>query len=665
MTPKLPSIPRFHLPPLAYGATPKDVLDDIDRVAAESKLLRRPYTPPTPLLPGKLVDAVGAWFPAMFEYDGHARDFPPPWTDQQCSVIREERHRYKHYLEHQREMWALLNATTLALVEELKPALPAIAASRRLEPIFLAPLYQLLPDPARVVELIFEIMLEGPYREGGFMIPVANHLLNNLARITGGRPDYNEPYDPSDYTLPGRSSLAPDKMVDAYLSGSPFELLLKHQVPVKWRTEDRMAHTHILGGPKAGKTTLLKRIIMNDLVASFDPPYDMTSNDTASLVIIDPHSDLVRTFARSDLGIQDRLILIDPRDTRHPPALNIFDIKRERLKQYDTDIREQITASALQTFNYVLSGLGVTLTGKQDTLFDYVTQLMLFIPEVKDRNATVDDMIALMHDKSAYKDVIAAAPPELRDFFEDDFDTTIYSGTKEEIRYRLRKLVAIPAIKRIFTSPVTKIDFYDLLNRGSVILIDTAREFLVDRSPMFGRCMISMVLQAIMERAAILNEEDRRPTYLVVDEASAYFDTNIEDLLHETRKFRCGVIIAHHDLTKAPIGLQASLESSTFMKFAGNVSSRDAHPMAGEMRTTREFLLSQPPYHFAAHFKGITPHAVTLNPAPLVTLPQLSEDAYQAFLTRNRERVSYGPQDIPARDPASPQPPDEEISETW
>src|SRR3546814_795277 len=113
---------------------------------------------------------------------------------------------------------------------------------------------------------------------------------------------------------------------------------------------------HVIGGTNAGKTTLIENLILHDL-QSIDPP---------TIVLIDPHSDLVRRLTHADLGIEDRLIIIDPRDTKFPPALNIFALNRERMGEYDETTREQVTAGVIQTFNYLFGGLtNLSLTGKQ------------------------------------------------------------------------------------------------------------------------------------------------------------------------------------------------------------------------------------------------------------------------------------------------------------
>ncbi len=87
---------------------------------------------------------------------------------------------------------------------------------------------------------------------------------------------------------------------------------------------------HVVGGSGAGKTTLLQNLILHDL----------HSEDRPALIIIDSQGDLINKISRlalfdpDDGPLAGRLVLISPKDIKHPPAVNIFDVNRERLGSY-------------------------------------------------------------------------------------------------------------------------------------------------------------------------------------------------------------------------------------------------------------------------------------------------------------------------------------------
>ena len=492
---------------------------------------------------------------------------------------------------------------------------------------FTIPLVNTLPEAPLLVDKIYGTFAEQKYADRGLFTGIADKLYRNLCKVSGRDPavESNRPFK---YASDGSLSLS--EIIASYLGGTPLEELFNFPVPLKLTHEERFSHMHIVGGTGAGKTTLIERLILHD-IAGDDPP---------SLVIIDPHSDLIRKLSRANLGIEDRIIIIDPRDIEHPPALNVFSLNKERLKGYDEATKEQVTAGVIQTFDYLFSGLiGADLTAKQGVFFRYVARLMLALPDTMGRDATILDMMKLMSDDTPYLNAIASLPPIPREFFERDFRSKTFVQTKEQIRYRLQAILENPTIARLFTSPSTKLDLFTEMNRGASILVDTAKDFLKGASSNFGRIFVSMVLQAVLERAAI-PAKDRKATFLFVDEAASYFDSNIDDLLTEARKYRCGLVLAHQYLDQASSSLRASLAANTATKFASGLSASDARAMAHEMRTTPDFIQGQPRLQFAAHIRNVTPQAVSIPNQPVGALPTLSDDAFAALMERNRQRVS-------------------------
>ena len=174
-----------------------------------------------------------------------------------------------------------------------------------------------------------------------------------------------------------------------------------------------------------------------------------------------------------------------------------------------------------------------------------------------------------------------------------------------------------------------------------MILIDTAKDFLKDNSGNYGRIFIALVLQAIMERAA-LPEEERRATYLIVDEAHEYFDQNIDDLLTQVRKYKLGCVFAHQYLGQCSVQLRASLAANTAIKLASGVSMNDARALAPDMRCSTEFILAQPKLQFATYVRGITKEAIPLSiePGRLQSEPRMSDRVYKKFVEMNRARVA-------------------------
>lgn len=581
-----------------------------------------------PYIPEKIDDVLLRVLIGLLEMEPQIWDLPEPnihrLSMKEFIEYRNLLHSKQYFFANKERILGLLRGGLIRLVYGPIEQLPELEAPSP----FTIPLIYAIPEPRLTVSKIWGTL--GDYYESDLFVEVTRKLYTNMC-IASGR-DPNEPNSKRPLISPDESKLPLNELVDTYLSGTPFHQAFTMRVPLKFTYKHRMSHMHILGGTDAGKTTLIENLIAHDLKSPEQP----------TVILIDPHSDLVGRLIKADLGIEDRLVYINPRDTEHFPALNIFAINRERFSSYDHTTQEQITAGVIQTFNYLFGGLtNLALTGKQDVFFRYVARLMLSLPDTEDRNATILDMLALMRDKAPYQNAINALPDIHQEFFRTDFMAKTFDGTKEQIRYRLQAIIENPTMARLFTSEETKIDLFTEMNRGSVILVDCAKDFLKENASTFGRLFIALVLQAALERAAI-DEEKRKPTFLYVDEAASFFSSNIDDILTEARKYKMGLILGHQHLDQAVGSLKSSLHANTSIKMVGKPSAGDATVMAREMRTTAEFILDQPQYHFAAHIRNVTPQAVSIPISPVRHL-LLSGERFAALIERNRKKVSVPP----------------------
>lgn len=571
--------------------------------------------------------------------------FEPSLSLKEMVELRDALRRKEHFHANEERILGLLGDCAVGILEHIAELLP-----EALDPSpFTIPLVYALPDPKKLIDNLYATLWQDRYVDAGLFVAVTRRMHFNLCAASGIQ---NTQEPERAFKLPSQNPAPLGEIVETYLDETPFIELFKVPVPLKLTHAERFSHMHIVGGSGAGKTQLLQNLILNDL----------TSDDPPALVIVDSQGDLIDKIshlALFDGALRDRLVLITPKEIDHPPALNIFDINRSRLGAYDAVSKEQVTAGVIETFDYLFSGLiGADLTAKQGVFFRYIARLMLALPETMGRSATILDLMNLMDDPEPYQAAIQSLPELQRQFFVRDFVSKpgrkgTFDQTREQIRYRLQALIENPTLARLFTSPSTRIDLFEELNRGSIILVDTARDFLKGSSSHFGRIFIALTLQAVLERAAI-PEERRKPAFLIVDEAADYFDSNIDDLLTEARKYKLGCVFAHQYLDQCTQSLRASLAANTAIKMAAGVSTSDARALAPDMRTTPDFILSQPRLHFACHIRNVTPQAVSIPIAAgkMEQEPRLSAEAYQELRRRNRERVSLPEQRQPPPEPS-------------
>ena len=526
--------------------------------------------------------------------------------------------------------------------ETLFAALPdsCFTAPWAAEGAFEVPLIELVDDPAEMVRVLMAMPFEADAKHYDLFKRLRAQVGMNL-KAASGLP-LHEDWFPQGTKFVGpadQKNKTPAQLADIYLAHTPFRELLDTPVPFHLAEQVRFEHCHIVGGTGHGKTQLLQRLIHADLVKA--------QTQRQSVVVIDSQGDLINRLSRLSLfspeernNLADRLVLIDPADVEHPPALNLFDAHLDRLADYRPVDRERVLNGVVEVYeNFFGDLLGAELTQKQGVVFKYLARLMLAIP-----GATIHTLIQLMENSKPYVEYMGQLEGSARFFFETEFFDPSFNQTKRQIQRRLWGVLSTPAFERMFAQTANKLDLFQALQDGKIILINTAKDLLKQEgSQLFGRFFIGLLSQAILERST-LDPEDRTPTMVYVDEAQEYFDENIETILNQARKYRTGITMAHQAIDQLAPRLRDVMAANTSMKCAGGVSAKDARALSSELHTDVEFIESmkrrQGKSEFAVWIRNQTPRAIRLT-VPLGFLerqPILAEEEYQALLEENRRR---------------------------
>ena len=326
---------------------------------------------------------------------------------------------------------------------------------------------------------------------------------------------------------------------------------------------------HIVAGSGHGKTQTLQSLILRDL--------HKVARGDASIIVMDSQSDLINTIASlnvfaPDQPLADRLVLIDPTDLEWPVALNLFDAGLERLDQYGALERERLTNSILELYDFVLGSLlDAGMTQKQTVIFRYITRLLLHIPQ-----ATIHTLRELLEDGGGdkYQAYINKLEGSARAFFDNEFNGKEFVATKRQVVRRLYGILENQTMERMFSHPKSKLDLFNEMNAGKVILINTAKDLLKEQgTEILGRFFIALIAQAAQERA-VLPKDQRLPTFVYIDEANDYFDRNIGIILSQARKYNVGMVLAHQFLGQLEPRLHEAIAANTSIKFAGGVSGQ-------------------------------------------------------------------------------------------
>jgi len=507
-------------------------------------------------------------------------------------------------------------------------------------------LLDLLPDPKTAVENVMGAAFQ-PNGGATLLKGLQAQHEETLARIAKKTV---EQLNRNPYALPKPSTDPRPALTVAedFLGGSPFLRILLAEATYSLPPESRLEHMHLLAGSGHGKTQTLQSLIAADLVALAEAREAATP--PRSVVVIDSQGDLIRTvrerklFAPGEL-LADRLVVVDPTDLLHPPALNMFDMGQDRFGHLSPQDRAALYNGTVELYVYLFSELlEAQLTARQATLFRFLAKLLLVIP-----GATLTTFLDLLEDDPACLAHVSKLDETARHFFATQYRSAEFKSPKKEVAWRLWGLIANPALSAMFNSPTNKIDLHTELQRGAVVLIDTSKDTLkADGSKLFGRFWLALLAQAALKRAQVPPSQ-RVPTHIYLDEAHEIVDAKAEEILNQARKYKMGLTISHQNLDQLKdTATRSSVAASTAIKLIGGASDKDARAYASDVRSTSAHILSAQKTagvgtQFVGFVKNHMEHGVLLSVpfGQLERLPAASARDRAALQAANRDRYCY------------------------
>lgn len=496
------------------------------------------------------------------------------------------------------------------------------------------PLVTLMRDPGGTVDKVIGTLLKDELAEAGLFTALQQQLYENTCLASGlspGDEKHRKPFITAD-----DSDLPPTELVETYLKGTPFVDLLLAPVPFHIPMSARFQHHWIVAPPGTGKSTLLQFLLARD--------FDLVANNEASVVVMESNRDLIKAveglkiFAPGE-PLDGKLLSIDAEDVEWPIALNLFDVGLDDMQSYSPVDREALHNAVLSLYDYIFSALlSAEMTSRQNTLFNFTIQLLLNIP-----SATLDTLIDLMQPNGLkqFAEYLPKLDHDARRFFDLKFNSREFDRTKEQVVDRLFAVKRIRTLSRMFSAPKSKLDFFKEMGSAKVILINVPQSLLQeDGVEIVGRFFISMILLAAHKRQ-LLPKEQRLPCFVYIDECHDFIkrDPKIPVILDQARKLNVGLVLAHQRLQQLQPYVLDALYGATAIKFASQVSDAAAHALARDMRTTPEFILKQPPFHFAAYVRGLTDTAMSIG------IPKIDMNAAPRMTEEEQRLVRQGIRD--------------------
>ena len=418
---------------------------------------------------------------------------------------------------------------------------------------------------------------------------------------------------PAERALPGllragARSISPPPGLPA--DGKPLGVTVRG-APVVLAVADARYHLHLLGPTGVGKSTLIARLVLEDLAAG------------RGAVVIDPKGDLVEEIlSRIPGGREQQVDVFDPLDPE-PPGLNV-------LEGADHDL---VVDQLVGIFRRVYERFWGPRTD------DILRAGLLTLLETG-TGATLADMPRLLTDAHWREQLLDELddPVGLEPFWEwyDGLGEAMRAQTTGPVLNKLRAFLLRRPVRAIVGQQNSTIDVARCLDDGRLLLVRVPKGTLgEDTSRLLGSFVVARVWQAALARAG-RPEHARADCALYVDEVHNYLNlpTPLEEMLAEARGYRLSLCLAHQHLGQLPKEMREALAANARTKLYFQLSPQDAQTLGKEVEPelAAHDLAHLPRYTAAVRLchAGETGPAFTLTTEPLDDADPERADAVRA-----------------------------------
>lgn len=291
---------------------------------------------------------------------------------------------------------------------------------------------------------------------------------------------------------------------------------------VSVRPEDRMRHIHIIGVSGTGKSSLLLRMIAQDL------------QQGEGIAVVDPHGDLIDQILplvpESRMG---DVILLDPSDAALSAGLNILSANSEQE-------RILLSSDLVAMFRRLSTSWG-------DQMTSVLGNAILALLE-SDRPRTLFDLRRFLIEAEFRKEILSTIEdPEIAYYWTKQFPL-LKGLPQSSILTRLDTFLRPKVIRNLVSGSGSYANLTDIMGSGKILLAKLSHGLIGEENArLLGMLLVSKLNQTALARQA-QPAQSRRPFYLYIDEFHNFITPSLSAMLAGARKYGLGLVCAHQDL---------------------------------------------------------------------------------------------------------------------
>jgi len=314
--------------------------------------------------------------------------------------------------------------------------------------------------------------------------------------------------------------------------------------------QSRDRHTYIVGATGTGKSTLLERMVKEDMERG------------EGVILLDPHGDLFKEIIKAvPKTRKGDLLIIDPTRENFRPGLNILDVQDGQLRKRHTEL---LVGELIQCFREMWD-TPEAFGPMFEVYFRNAIQLMTLR---KGEPLTVGCFDRVFTDSVFRAQLIKECADSgtvgfWKDVAEKSGGECSLANMTPYVTCKMSPLTQGAFLSCLLKQPKDEVRLADRINRNPIILVNLDKGILgVQESRVLGVILMAQIMSAGLKRS-LMSRKERRPVNVYVDEFQNFVSDNVASMLSEARKFGLRLTLANQILAqlKAKAGRQDLLET--------------------------------------------------------------------------------------------------------
>lgn len=397
---------------------------------------------------------------------------------------------------------------------------------------------------------------------------------------------------------------------------------------VRLTDADRRRHIYVIGQTGTGKSSLMKRMIAQDMQAG------------KGVCVIDPHGDLAEyVLSRVPQERTDNVIHFDPGDIERPMGLNMFEIDPNRPEQ-KTMVINELFGIIEKLYDLKISG------GPMFEKYFKNACLLLLDDYAHDVPVLADISRVLINSKYRADKLARETNPLVREFWQLEAEKAggeaSLANMAPYVSSKIDTFVSNEFLRPIINQKKSAFNLRDVIDNQKILVVNLSKGRIGDiNANLLGMVIVGKLLMAALARVDIADENMRKDFCLYIDEFQNFTTDSIATILSEARKYRVNLVIAHQFIKQLKESIRDAVVGNVGSMIAFRVGADDAEFLKNQFAPIFDIQDLLNIDNFNAHVKLLIQDQ-TSRPFTMQTIREEEGNSALASSLKEASRTRYG-----------------------